>query len=157
MQNRMKTHTLTDEQTDALLMKAQVGRIATVSPEGYPYVVPVHFVYGGGKIHAHGLPKGQKLEYIARDPRVGFEVDEMSGLLCNGVEVACDVNTEFSSVIILGSAAVLTSTAEKREVLDRIVTKYTPQFSGRQLPDSMVSSTAVIEISILRRTGKYFR
>ena len=39
MQQRMKTHSLTKEQIEGLLLKGQVGRIATQDPEGYPYVV----------------------------------------------------------------------------------------------------------------------
>ena len=45
VENRMKLHTLTFEQIEKLLEAAQVGRIASIDPEGYPYVVPVHFAY----------------------------------------------------------------------------------------------------------------
>jgi nitroimidazol reductase NimA-like FMN-containing flavoprotein (pyridoxamine 5'-phosphate oxidase superfamily) len=51
MQNRMKIHSLGKEQIDALLLNAQVGRIATQSIDGYPYVVPVHFLYHNEKIY----------------------------------------------------------------------------------------------------------
>lgn len=35
---------MTPEQADALLEEAFCGRIATVGPDGYPYVVPNLFV-----------------------------------------------------------------------------------------------------------------
>jgi len=157
MQNRMKTHLLGEEQIVALLLKAQVGRIATQSPEGYPYVVPMHFVYHNEKIYTHGLPKGQKLEHIAQKSKVGFEVDEMIGLQCEGIDIACDTNTEFNSVVILGNAKVLTDLAYKKEVLNKIVDKYTPHFSGKELPENMVRGTSVIEISVQECTGKYYK
>ena len=157
MQNRMREHSLTEAEIEDLLARAQVGRLATLSPAGYPYVVPVHFVHHRGKIYAHGLPQGQKLENIARDMRVGFEVDEMAGLLLDGAANACDVNTEYCSAIIRGNAILLTETSAKKEALDRIVDKYVPQFSGRELPEAMVNGTAVIEISVVECTGKYFR
>jgi len=157
MENRMKTHLLTKEQIETLLIKAQVCRIAAQSPEGYPYVVPMHFVYYNGKIYTHGLPKGQKLEYIAKNPKVGFEIDEMIGLLYEGANIACDTNTEFNSVIILGNAKVLTDLTCKREVLNKLVDKYTPHFSEKELPENMVRGTAVIEISISECTGKYYK
>jgi nitroimidazol reductase NimA-like FMN-containing flavoprotein (pyridoxamine 5'-phosphate oxidase superfamily) len=153
----MKIHSLTNEQIETLLVKAQVGRIATQSPEGYPYVVPMHFVYYNEKIYTHGLPKGQKLEYITQNPKVGFEVDEMIGLLYEGVDVACHTNTEFNSVIILGNAKVLTDLEYKKEVLNKIVDKYTPHFSGKELSENMVRGTAVIEISVQKCTGKYYK
>ena len=41
--------------------------------------LPVHFVYFDGKIFVHGLPKGQKIENIAADPRVSFCVEKLNG------------------------------------------------------------------------------
>ena len=157
MQNRMKTHALTKEQIEGLLKKAQIGRIATQGPEGYPYIVPVHFVYHNGKIYIHGLPKGQKMDCIANNPKVGFEIDEMLGLLHDGVEIACDVNTEFNSVIAKGNASILNDLKYRREVLNKIVEKYTPHLSGKELPENMVKGTAVIEITIIECTGKYYK
>jgi nitroimidazol reductase NimA-like FMN-containing flavoprotein (pyridoxamine 5'-phosphate oxidase superfamily) len=153
----MKTHALAKEQIEGLLNKAQVGRIATQNPEGYPYVVPVHFVYHNGKIYIHGLPKGQKIENIINNPKVGFEIDEMLDLKYDGVEIGCDVNTEFNSVIAIGNAAILKDLADKREVLNKIVDKYTPHLSGKELPEGMVLGTAVIEIATMECTGKYYK
>lgn len=157
MQNRMKTHLLTKEQIYELLLRAKVCRIATQSPDGYPYVVPMHYIYYNEKIYTHGLPKGQKLEYIAQNSKVGFEVDEMISLIYEGVDNACDVNTEYNSVSIYGDAVVLTDLKYKREVLNKIVDKYTPCFSGQELPENMVRGTAITEISILECTGKYYK
>lgn len=157
MQNSMKIHSLTTEQMEALLKRAQVGRIAAQSPEGYPYVVPVHFVYHNKRIYLHGLLQGQKIDYIASNPKVGFEVDEMMGLLVDGVDIACNTNTEFNSVIISGDAKILTDPADKKEVLNQIVAKYTPQFSHKELPENRVSVTAVIEITVVTSTGKYYK
>lgn len=157
MQNRMKTHELDKKQVEALLLAAQVGRMATQSVEGYPYIVPVHFVYYNEKIYIHGLPKGQKVEDISRNPKVGFEVDEMIRILSEGVEVACNVNTEYNSVIIMGNASVISDVTYKREILHRIVEKYTPHLSSGELPENMVRGTAVIGISIHECTGKYYQ
>ena len=45
MQNRMKKNQLNNEQITELLIKSPVGNIATINENGYPYVVPVHFIY----------------------------------------------------------------------------------------------------------------
>lgn len=157
MQNRMKLHMLSDQEIERLLTESQVGRIASVDPEGYPYVVPVHFVYFNDKIYLHGLPKGQKLDYISNNPKVGFEVDEMISLISQGIEEPCDINTEYNSVIVRGNAEIVTDIGYKKEVLLRIVEKYTPQLSGKDIPENMVKGTAVIEIAIMERTGKYYK
>lgn len=157
MQERMKTHELSPEQVDKLFQKALVGRIVTQNPDGYPYAVPIHFVYYKEKIYIHGLSKGQKIDNINRNSKVCFEIDEMIGLMCDGIETACNTNTEFSSIIALGSARLVEDLDYKREVLNKIVDKYTPNFSGSTLPPNMVKSTTVIEINIAECTGKYYK
>lgn len=157
MQNRMKTHTLAKGEVEELFGRALVGRIVTQNHDGFPYAVPIHFVYYKEKIYTHGLPKGQKIDNIKRNSKVCFEVDEMMSLMYDGVEIACDTNTKFTSIIALGNAVVLEDLDYKREVLDRVVDKYTPHFSGNRLPENMIKGTAVIEIDVTECTGKYYR
>ena len=136
---------------------SKVGRIASIDAQGFPYVVPVHFVYFNEKIYVHGLPKGQKLDNISLNPKVGFEVDEMLSLIYKGIEKPCDVNTEYNSAIIMGTAELISDLDQKKEVLRRIVEKYTPHLSGKEIPENMIRGTAVIEIDIKECTGKYYK
>ncbi len=64
MQGRMKSHQLTERQIESLLLEEQVGRLATINANGFPYITPVHFIYFNKKIHIHGLNKGQKIDNI---------------------------------------------------------------------------------------------
>ena len=59
---------------EEVLREAQVGRLGT-SVDGQPYVVPLSFAYHDGNIIFHGAREGKKMEDIARNPRVCFEVD----------------------------------------------------------------------------------
>lgn len=81
MRHRTKTHLLTKEQIDDLFKRAEVGRLGTFSSNGFPYVIPMHFVYVDNKIYMHGLPKGKKIDNIKFNSNVCFEVDEMLYLL----------------------------------------------------------------------------
>ena len=65
----MKEHPLSTEEISALLLSQSVGNLGTVSPEGFPYVTPVHYVVIGDKIYIHGLCAGQKTEYIKANPK----------------------------------------------------------------------------------------
>lgn len=156
MQNRMKTHPLTGEQINRLLEHAATGTLATLNPDGTPYCTPIHFVHCDGTICFHGLPRGQKLDNIIRDPRVGFTAYEMAGLLFDPDGKPCDTNTEYESVILSGSAGFVENNGEKKEILKKIVQKYTPQLAGCEFPDNMVKGTAVIRITITEITGKYY-
>ncbi|ABX41674.1 pyridoxamine 5'-phosphate oxidase family protein [Lachnoclostridium phytofermentans] len=157
MQYRMRKFQLTLEQIEELLHRANTGRFATINENGYPYVIAMHFVYYNNKIYMHGLPKGQKIDNVNRNSKVCFEVDELFGLLTDNIENACDTEAEYNSVVIIGNASLLEDLEYKREVLNRLVEKYTPQFAGKELPDNMIKGTAVIEIDIVECTGKYHK
>ena len=154
MQARMKKYPLSEQDVQALLEKEQVGRVATTGADGYPYVTPVHFAVLNGRVYFHGLAVGEKLANIHRNPKVCFEIDRMNSLLHGGS--SCDTNTEYQSVIIRGSAALVEDKVQKIAVLDAIVAKYTPQHMGTAFPDPALKMTAVVEITIESCTGKYY-
>lgn len=156
MQNRMKKYQLSFEEIRRLLEEENVGRFATVSPEGRPYAVPVHFVWFNEKIYIHGLLKGQKTDYLASNPAVCFEVDRFETLLMPAEDVPCKVSTQYQSVILTGTAKVVDNEALKITALNKIVEKYTPLLSGNPLSDS-IHATAVIEMTPEEITGKYYR
>ena len=156
MQGRMKEHPLSQEEISALLLSQQVGNLGTVSPAGFPYITPVHFVVIEGKIYIHGLCAGQKIDYLNANPKIGFEVFNMIGLI-HDPELPCETNTDYQSVIILGTAKVIDDDALKIKVLDEVVKKYTPQHAGKSYPPAMLKATGVIEITPAETTGKYFK
>lgn len=157
MQNRMKNHQLTKEQIGNLLEKSQDCVLATHGKNGYPYALPMNYIFFNNKIYMHGLAKGQKIDNIQENPKVCVEIHEMIGLLDEDIEDVCDVNVEYESIVILGNAKVLKDKDSKREVLRRIVDKYTPQLSKEDLPENMINNTGVIEIEIEESTGKYYK
>lgn len=156
MQNRMKTHQLTQEQVAELLKNQHVGTLATVNKNGSPYVTPVHFVYEDGKIYIHGLPAGQKVENIIANGLVSFNAYNMNGYLMDAEGKPCDTNTAYQSVIAQGKAAMVKDKLEKTRILHLIVEKYTPQLSDKILPDNMVNGTGVIAVEVTEITGKYW-
>ncbi len=156
MQYRMKQFQLTREQIDELLQRAEGGRFGTIREDGFPYVIAMHFVYYNGNIYLHGLPKGQKIDNVNSNTKACFEVDELLGLQ-PGDKVACDTEAIYNSVVLTGTAQILHDTQYKREVLNRLVEKYTPQFTGKELPENMVKGTAVIELQVSECTGKYHK
>lgn len=156
MQYRMKTHPLSDDRLNDLLNRVETGSLATLNEDGTPYNTPVHFVFINNNIYVHGLPKGQKIDNIIRNSKVGFTAYDMQALLLDENGKPCDTNTKYESAIATGNAALVTDLEEKREVLQNIVAKYTPQLAHITLPDNMVKGTAVIRIIVEKLTGKYY-
>ena len=156
MQQRMKDHPLAPAQIDALLTASAVGTLTTLDADGTPYPLPVHFLWEDGRIYIHGLPQGQKLNNITRDGRVGFMTYRMDGLLLPDNDIPCDVNTRYESVVIRGTAALIEDEARKVAILRRIVAKYTPRLKEHPLPEDMLAGTAVIEVTPVSISGKYY-
>ena len=157
MQNRMKQHQLTSEKVNGLLERSMTGCLATVSSDGAPYAVPVHFAWDGESIFIHGLPAGEKLSNIKNNPAVCFTVYEMIELIMDEEGRPCEVNTEYESVVIKGYAEMLESTEVKEMSLRKIIKKYTPQLADKNLPENMLKGTAVIRIVPAEITGKYYK
>lgn len=157
MQNRMKTHQLSEAEINTLLTQCKCGVLATVNPDETPYCVPVHFVFMNDAIYIHGLPAGQKIENISANPDVCFTAYEMKGLLYDPEEKLCDTNTEYISAVIQGSAVIENDEVSKKEVLYEIIRKYTPHLTQKEIPDNMLKGTAVIKIEITRQSGKYYK
>jgi len=152
----MKEHPLSTEEISALLLSQPVGNLGTVTPEGFPYITPVHYVVIGDKIYIHGLCAGQKTDYIKANPKIGFEVFKMNGLI-HDPELPCETNTDYQSIIILGTAKLINDDALKIKVLDEVVKKFTPQHTGKPYPPAMLKATGVIEITPSETTGKFFK
>ncbi len=156
MQHRMKTHMLSKEAIEQLLIHTATGALSTLNSDGSPYVAPVHYLYHNGAIYIHGLPKGQKIDNLKADSRVSLAVYEMAGLLLDADGKPCDTNTKYQSVILSGKAALIEDMEHKKAILSEIVKKYTPHLASAPLPENMVKGTAVIEVQILDMTGKYY-
>jgi len=156
MQGRMKQHQLFNTEIDEILKNEHIGRIATHNENGFPYIVPVHYIFYEEKIYIHGLIKGQKISNLIRNNKVGFEVDEMGDIIPDN-DNPCDTNTVFKSVIILGTAKMIDDRDVKEKILRVIVDKYTPQLSNLSFPENTMRATGIIEIEPVEITGKFYK
>jgi len=136
-----------------ILTRCETGRFVTIDDQGYPYPLPVHFVYAEGIIYVHGRGNGEKMANIERDNRVAFEVDENLGYHSKG-DSPCNVGTYFNSVVVRGRAFVVTDEARRRQVLTWLTYKYAPQLSAEAMPDETIAKTTIIEIAVERISGK---
>jgi uncharacterized protein len=117
-----------------ILDSTNIGRLATVGQDGYPYITPVNFVRLEESIYFHCAPKGEKLDNLARDARVCFEVDVPLAAFDVGFDPTrpiCQQHQLYHCVIVRGSAAVVEDEALKIEALNALVRKHEP---GRDLP-----------------------
>ena len=139
-------------EVEAVLREATVGRLGT-SRDNTPYVVPVSYVYDKGKIIIHGAKQGKKMEDIAVNPRVCFEVD-ISEIVAS--DDPCNYSYKYKSVVANGIAKILEDPNEKLEGLRLLTEKYAPG-NGPGLTEEHLKKNwnlNVVEITIHEMVGK---
>ena len=101
--------------------------VATCDAAGQPYITPLNYVFHRGNIYFHSAPKGHKLDNIAVNSRVCFEVSQTDKPVF--AEKACACSTRYTSVVVFGRARVVTDDGEKVDALNALTEKIA---AGRQ-------------------------
>lgn len=146
---RRSERKLTEDETKDILATGEYGVISTVGEDGYPYGVPVNYVYTNGKIYFHcAIGAGHKLDNIKNCDKVCFTVVGKTELLPE------QFSTKYESVIAFGTAKEVVT--EKQQVLEKLIEKYAPEYiePGAQYISSAIDKTGIIEIEIENITGK---
>jgi uncharacterized protein len=66
---------LSMKESRELLSQGRIGRLGCIA-DGFPYVVPINYLYDGESIYAHSLP-GRKLTAMRQNPRVCLQIDHI--------------------------------------------------------------------------------
>lgn len=148
---RRADRAISREGAEELLRQAKVGHLGTVGEDGYPYVVPVFFVWHQNKIYIHSASEGHKMRNIAFSPLVCFQAEDAAGI-SRGRGSPCDATAFYRSVVAFGRAKVVEGPGEKREVLARLTEKYGGDPGA--ITEDGIRRCAVIAIEIETVTGK---
>ena len=142
------------------LNNENTGRISSVDKDGFPQIIPMNFVFLNNAVYMHSHIKGEKLDNIKRDSKVGFEVDQNLEFLPsyffdpNDASVA---DTLYISVVIKGEARIISDVGEKVLALNALMKKYQPEGKYEPMNESMevLEAVAVIKIIPKEMNGKY--
>ena len=146
---RRKRQLLPTEECVAILERMMSGTLALHGDDGYPYAVPVSYVYADGKIYFHTAVKGHKVDAISRNGKVSFCVVEQDEIK------PAEFTTYFRSVIIFGKARILTDEDEKRLALNLLADKYSHGAAGMEAEIAKgFNHLLMVEITIEHFTGK---
>ena len=142
------------------LNEEQTGRISSIDQNGYPQIIPMNFVFTNDSIYMHSHIKGEKLNNIKRNSKVGFEVDRSLEFLPSyffDPNDASLADTLYISVLIKGEASIVNNRDEMVLALNGLMRKYQPE--GRYDPMNsdmeVLDAVAVIKVSPKEMTGKY--
>lgn len=157
---RRKKQEITERsKIEEILRRERVGRLATVGGDGYPYIVPLNYVYSNATIYFHCALAGEKLGNISRNDKVCFEVDTVLSYIDLGFDSAmepCDVGQFFQSVIIRGRAELIDDPEEKLAALNALVGSHEgiSKYDGIKSQMKAVQRCHVVGIRIEKISGK---
>ncbi|RTZ71143.1 MAG: pyridoxamine 5'-phosphate oxidase family protein [Thaumarchaeota archaeon] len=142
------------------LSSQQTGRISSIDENGYPQIIPMNFVFINDVVYMHSHIKGEKLENIKRNQKVGFEVDKSLEFLPSYFSDPTDASladTLYISVIIKGNASIVLDREEKTIALNGLMKKYQPEGGYEPIKPEMDVLDEVVVIKIVPESlrGKY--
>ena len=140
---------LRDEDCLAVLQATKRGVLAVHGDDGYPYAVPLNFVFDSDTrtLYFHMAVSGHKLDAIERDSRVCFTVMD------DGYKVEGDWAWYVRSVVVFGEAEVVKNEAMRDRWLRALAAKYFPPAEDveddmrRNAPRALVVAVKAAHIS----------
>ena len=148
---RRKKQALSQEMCTAVLERGTSGVLALLGDGGYPYAVPLSYVYCDNRIYFHCAKTGHKLDAIARCDKASFCVIDQD------LVVPEEYTSYFRSVIAFGRIRRLEQEWEKRAAIDKLAVKYAPDDTVENREKAIEREWApllMLEMIIDHMTGK---
>ena len=148
---RRKRQQITEMECVEILNRNTSGVLAVLGDEGYPYAVPISYVYDGEALYFHCAKSGHKLDAIKSCDKVSFCVIDRDEV------VPQKYTTYFRSVILFGRASILNDDEEILSAIEKLAIKYYPTDSNENRDKAIKNEYAamcIVKIDIDYMTGK---
>ena len=140
---------LSQEECESILAKVYRGFLSVNGEMGYPYTVPMNFVYENGHIYFHSALEGHRIDSIRLSPNACFTVID------EPVKEENDWWFHVKSVICFGKVSIIGNEDERVQRLRQLGEKYFPD--GYNIDAELInngSRVAVLDLKIDHFTGK---
>jgi len=144
---------MSEEDAREFLRAGREGRLATCDGAGQPYITPLNYLYRDGKIYFHSKLSGRKLDNIAENSRVCFEVSAVAKLTVSN-DRPCGCSTRYTSVLAFGKARVISDETEKAAWLNLLVERYAEGKDFQRVEEKDAAGCAIVEIVVEQISGK---
>src|ERR1700726_535861 len=153
-QLRRADRVMSEQRAWEMLERGFSGRLATVGVDGYPYCIPLLYIWMDGEAYVHTTSaKGHFRANVECEPRVCFEIDEPDEVFDYG-RFECDSGLAYRSVIMFGRARVVEERGLKQRFCEALMAKNGKPDTGR--PKSFfprLDHITVYAITVERLTG----
>ncbi len=147
---RRNKQALSQEESAEILRKGTSGVLSLSGDEGYPYGVPISYVYDGEKLYFHCARAGHKLDAIRRNGKASFCV------IAQDQVIPETYTTHYRSVMVFGTVRILEE-EEQYAAMEKLAVKYAPDScaEGRQRAiRGAWNALCVLEMTVAHMTGK---
>lgn len=147
---RRSRQQLSKSECEVILSKATSGTLALSGDNGYPYAVPISYVYADGKLYFHSAKTGHKIDAIKQHDKASFCV-----IAADDVRPS-EFTTYFRSVIAFGKIQIIESENERVHAASLLGTRYNPgDDAGLQKElGKGLSHMLILRLDIEHMTGK---
>ncbi len=148
---RRSKQALSQEEMESILLGSTSGVLALQGEDGYPYAVPLSYVYTDGKFYFHCAKAGHKIDAVRRSPKASFCVISQDQV------VPEEYTTYFKSVIAFGTVRILEGDDEIRRAIETLSVKYAPEDTpaGRdRVIDRAWDRLCILELTVDHMSGK---
>lgn len=140
---------ISEEKCIEILKSEPRGVMAFAGENGYPYAIPLNFVYDGGKLYFHCASVGHKIDAIKACDKVSFCVMD------KGFRKDGDWALNINSVVIFGRVKFMTDKAEMKDKLRKLGNKYDPSPENVEHEiEKYLDKVCMLELTIDHMTGK---
>jgi len=140
---------------DEMLERTFSGRLSVAGEDGYPYCVPLLYIWADQQVFLHGTSApGHLQSNLRREPRACFELDEPDQVFDYG-RFECDSGLAYRSVILFGRVHIADDRATKQWFCEKLMEKYGKPNSIR--PKNFFPRLDIITVyrmTVERMTGK---
>jgi nitroimidazol reductase NimA-like FMN-containing flavoprotein (pyridoxamine 5'-phosphate oxidase superfamily) len=154
-QIRRADRMMTPERALETLAQGYSGHLATVSEDGFPYCIPLLYLWMDGEVYLHTTSAAGHLRTnIERDKRVCFEMDEQEGVFDYG-RFECDSGLAYRSVCLFGQIRIVGERDVKQRFCEELMAKYGKPDTQR--PKGFfprIDAITVFAITVERMIGK---
>lgn len=139
---------LSAEDMERILRNGKYCVMAVSGDDGYPYAVPINYVYDGTSIYIHSAAQGHKIDALRRNPKCSLCIVDKDDV------IPAEFSSYFRSVIVFGTACFVESTDEKIAALRLLGGKYSPGIDPEAEIARFIKTVSIVRIDIDSVTGK---
>jgi nitroimidazol reductase NimA-like FMN-containing flavoprotein (pyridoxamine 5'-phosphate oxidase superfamily) len=154
-QLRRADRVMSEPRARDMLERGFSGQLATIGEDGYPYCIPLLYIWMDGEVYVHTSSAGGHFRAnVEHEPRVCFEIDQPDQVFDYG-RFECDSGLAYRSVILFGKIRIAEDKAAKQRFCEALMAKYGKPDTDR--PKNFfprIDMITVYAIAVERMTGK---